>query len=86
MENVSPCDDGDSSDDAVVTEVLRRWETLFEGTVGALDEAVTTATAYKRNRANDVLRAAFELAVKKSSRGDGKMDEKSRRRRRLERT
>jgi len=82
LENVSPCDDGDSSDDAVVTEVLRRWETLFEGTVGALDEAVTTATAYKRNRANDVLRAAFELAVKKSSRGDGKMDEKSRRRRR----
>jgi len=82
LENVSPCDDGDSNDDAVVTEVLRRWETLFEGTVGALDEAVTTATAYKRNRANDVLRAAFELAVKKSSRGDGKMDEKSRRRRR----
>ena len=82
LENVSPCDDGDSSDDAVVTEVLRRWETLFEGTVGALDEVVTTATAHKRNRANDVLRAAFELAVKKSSRGDGKMDEKSRRRRR----
>jgi len=82
LENVSPCDDGDSNDDAVVTEVLRRWETLFEGTVGALDEVVTTATAHKRNRANDVLRAAFELAVKKSSRGDGKMDEKSRRRRR----
>ena len=82
LENVSPCDDGDSNDDAVVTEVLRRWETLFEGIVGALDEVVTTATAHKRNRANDVLRAAFELAVKKSSRGDGKMDEKSRRRRR----
>ena len=82
LENVSPCDDGDSNDDAVVTEVLRRWETLFEGTVGALDEVVTTATAHKRNMANDVLRAAFELAVKKSSRGDGKMDEKSRRRRR----
>ena len=89
LENVSPRDadddddddDGDSNDDVTMKGVLRRWQTLFEGTVSVHDEAETT-TARKRNRANDVLRAAFEYAVKMSSRGGVRMDEKGHRRRR----